>query len=155
MLCWKGAAACVKRHGREIDWYPETSMSLWAKANKNYHATKKKQDINWWTEWVCRPLASFVVVCLMPTRVTPNQVTIMSFLVALVSASMLVLLPSWSGGIVAALVFEASFVLDCADGQLARARETPSPLGHHFDFLLDEIKAFLIYAAITVRLYQS
>src|SRR5262249_8602723 len=57
------------------------------------------------------------------------------------------------GAIVAALVFELSFVLDCVDGQLARIRKTASTIGHHLDFLMDEIKAFFVFGAVTVRLW--
>ena len=55
----------------------------------------------------------------------------------------------------AALVFEFSFVLDCADGQLARLRKIASPVGHLLDFLMDELKAMLLFACVAVRLWQD
>jgi phosphatidylglycerophosphate synthase len=118
-----------------------------------YRASKKKKDINFWTEWVCRPPAAAVVYALQGTRVTPNQVTFLATFVAFGSCALFILLPGWWGAIVAALVFEASFVLDCVDGQLARIRKTASTIGHHLDFLMDEIKAFFVFGAITVRLW--
>jgi phosphatidylglycerophosphate synthase len=118
-----------------------------------YRASKKKQDINWWTEWVCRPPAAVLVFALRGTRVTPNQVTFLATFVAFGACALFIVLPGWWGAIVAALVFELSFILDCVDGQLARVRRTASPLGHHLDFLMDEIKAFFVYGAVTVRLY--
>jgi phosphatidylglycerophosphate synthase len=51
------------------------------------------------------------------------------------------------------LLFELSYVLDCADGMLARWRGTASPVGHLLDFLMDEIKAFVLLAAIATRLF--
>ena len=57
--------------------------------------------------------------------------------------------------IAAAAVFELSFVLDCADGQLARLRKIASPLGHLLDFLMDELKAMLILAVVAVRLWRE
>ena len=51
-------------------------------------------------------------------------------------------------------MFELSFVLDCVDGQLARLRKTVSTIGHHLDFLMDEIKAFFVFGAVTVRLWR-
>ena len=119
-----------------------------------YRASKKKKDINLWTEWVCRPPAAIFVYALQSTRVTPNQVTFFATFLAFVSAAMFILLPGWSGAIAAALVFEVSFVFDCVDGQLARVRKTASPIGHHLDFLMDEIKAFFIFGAVTVRLWR-
>jgi phosphatidylglycerophosphate synthase len=55
--------------------------------------------------------------------------------------------------IAAVLVFELSYVLDCADGMLARWRGSASPVGHLLDFLMDELKAFCLLAAVAVRLF--
>ncbi|MFH0903477.1 MAG: CDP-alcohol phosphatidyltransferase family protein [Pseudomonadota bacterium] len=119
-----------------------------------YRASKKKKDINFWTEWVCRPPAAAIVLLLKDTRITPNQLTFVATLVAMVSAALFVVLPGWWGAVVAALVFEASFVLDCADGQLARLRKQASPVGHYLDFLMDEIKAFIVFGAVAIRLWR-
>jgi len=119
-----------------------------------YRASKKKHDINLWTEWVCRPPAAVLVWALKGTRITPNQITFLATLVAFGSCAMFVLCPGWWGAVAAAVVFELSFVLDCVDGQLARVRKTASPIGHHLDFLMDEIKAFFVFAAIAVRLWR-
>lgn len=120
-----------------------------------YRASKKKKDINLWTEWVCRPPAAVLVWLLQGTRVTPNQVTFLSAVVAAGSAAMFALLPGHLWLVAAALVFELSFVLDCVDGQLARVRRTASPLGHLLDFLMDELKAMLLFGCIAVRLWQD
>ncbi len=128
--------------------------SAWSEIAAIYRASKKKKDINWWTEWVCRPPAAIFVWLWKDGRITPNQVTFLATLVALGSCAMFILLPGWSGAIAAALVFELSFVLDCVDGQLARVRKTASPLGHHLDFLMDEIKAFFVFGAVTVPLWR-
>jgi hypothetical protein len=129
-------------------------MAFFSEVAAIYRASKKKKDINLWTEWVCRPPAAVLVLLLKNTRVTPNQVTFAATLLAFVSAGLFIGLPGWWGAIVAALVFELSFVLDCVDGQLARVRKTSSLIGHHLDFLMDEIKAFFIFGAVTVRLWR-
>jgi hypothetical protein len=88
-----------------------------------YRASKKKKDINWFTEWIARPPAAVVVYLLRGTPITPNQVTFLSAFVCIAACAMLVLLPGhlWLG--LAILTLEISFVLDCADGQLARVRK--------------------------------
>jgi phosphatidylglycerophosphate synthase len=75
--------------------------------------------------------------------------------VAAGAAAMLILLPGHLGLIVAALVFEFSFVLDCVDGQLARLRKIASPVGHLLDFLMDELKAMFMFGAVAIRLWQE
>ena len=120
-----------------------------------YRASKKKQDINWFTEWVARPPAAVVVYLLRNTRITPNQITFGSALVAAVACALFVAWSTWTGLIVAAAVFEFSFVLDCADGQLARHRKIASPIGHLLDFLMDELKAMLLFGCVAVRLWRE
>lgn len=128
---------------------------MWNDIVAIYRASKKRKDINWWTEWVCRPPAAVVVYFLRNTPITPNQVTFLSALVAAGSGLMFALLPGHLWLVLAALVFEFSFVLDCADGQLARLRKIASPLGHLLDFLMDEIKAMFIFACVAYRLWHG
>ena len=120
-----------------------------------YRASKKKQDINWFTEYVARPPAAIVVYALRGTPITPNQVTFLSAVFAAGAGAILAGLLGWTWLVVAAVVFEVSFVLDCADGQLARLRKTASPLGHLLDFLMDELKAMLIFGCVAVRLWRE
>lgn len=145
---------------------------MWSEIAALYRASKKKKDINWFTEWIARPPAAVVVYFLRNTRITPNQITFLSAIVAAAACAMFALWPSaqaapwtvdhltaWSADrtllVVAVLVFEFSFVLDCADGQLARLRKIASPIGHLLDFLMDELKAMLLLACVTVRLWQE
>ena len=121
---------------------------------ETYRLTKKTPDLLW-NEYVCRPVAAVLVHALSGSRITPNQVTLASLLVAVVAAALLIVLPGYAGLVVAVVVYEISYVLDCADGMLARLRNVQSVPGHLFDFLMDEIKAFLILGASSVRLYSD
>lgn len=128
---------------------------MWSEVATIYKSSKKKRDINRFTEYIARPPAAVVVWFLAKTPITPNQVTFLSAVVAAGAAAMFALLPGYTWLLAAALVFEFSFVLDCADGQLARLRKIASPLGHLLDFLMDELKAMFIYGAIAIRLWQD
>jgi phosphatidylglycerophosphate synthase len=122
------------------------------RARTIYRQSQKPQD-NFWNTWVSRPPAAVVVGLLEGTRVTPNQVTFASLAVFLVGAAVLVAWPTWPGLIVAALLGQASYILDCVDGQLARYKGLASPVGALLDFLMDEVKAFLLVGAAAVRLW--
>ena len=128
---------------------------MWNEIVAIYRASKKQRDINRFTEWVARPPAAVVVYFLRNTPITPNQVTFVSAAMAAGAAAMFVLLPGHLWLVLAALVFELSFVLDCVDGQLARLRKVASPIGHLLDFLMDELKAMFILGAVTVRLWRE
>ena len=119
-----------------------------------YRRTKKPKDILW-NRFVARPLAAVLLVPLQATRVTPNQVTLATLVVFAFGAAMLALCPGWRHLMIAVAILELSYVLDCVDGQLARLKGLSSPVGAHLDFLMDELKAFLLVAAVGVRLWRA
>lgn len=119
-----------------------------------YQKTKKPRDI-FWNKYVCRPPAAALVYALEGTRITPNQITLAAFAVAMCAAALIVFAPGYAGLLAGVLLFEASYVLDCVDGMLARWRGIQSTKGHLLDFLMDEIKAFVILAAVALRLFLT
>jgi phosphatidylglycerophosphate synthase len=119
-----------------------------------YRRTRKPKDILW-NRLVARPLAAVLLVPLRATRVTPNQITLLTLLVFAAGAAMLALWPGWRALVIAAGVIELSYVLDCVDGQLARLKGMSSPVGAHLDFLMDELKAFMLIAAVGIRLWLA
>lgn len=130
-------------------------MGMWTDITGIYRASKKRRDINWFTEHIARPPAAIFVYFFARTPITPNQVTFLSAVVAAAACAMFIFLPGHLWLVAAALVFELSFVLDCADGQLARLRKIASPLGHLLDFLMDELKAMLLLGSIAVRMWRD
>lgn len=119
-----------------------------------YRQTRKLPD-RFWNLWVCRPVAAVVVAAVHRTRITPNQITLAAFALASLSAVLIALAPGYWGLLGGVVLFELSYVLDCADGMLARWRKTASPSGHLLDFLMDEIKAFCVLAAAAIRLFNT
>ena len=86
-----------------------------------------------------RPLAALLVKALVPTPITPNQITIAACAVGSASG-----FAFYAGGygsslwmIVGAFLVFASIILDCSDGQLARVRGTASMFGRAMDGVAD------------------
>jgi phosphatidylglycerophosphate synthase len=119
-----------------------------------YRKTKKPKDILW-NRFVARPLAAVLLIPLAKSRITPNQITFLSLATFVAAMVLLALDRGHLGLVAAALVLELSYVLDCTDGQLARLKHQASPVGAHLDFLMDELKAFLLVAATGIRLWQA
>ena len=117
-----------------------------------YRRTRKPKDILW-NKLVARPLAAVVIVPLARTAITPNQITLATLPVFLAGAALIAFRPGWGALLGGVGILELSYVLDCADGQLARLKGTSSPVGAHLDFLMDELKAFVLVAAVSVRLW--
>ena len=122
------------------------------RAREIYTKTRKVPDL-FWNAYVCRPIAALLLSVVERTKVTPNQITLSSLVVAGAAAAVLIGVPGYAGLVLGVVVFELSYVLDCADGMLARQRGIASDVGHLLDFLIDEIKAFVVLSAVATRLY--
>lgn len=129
-------------------------MGIFSEIAQTYRDSRKSQDILWNT-YVARPLAAVLVAVLRRTPVTPNQVTILGAIVFFGVVAALVGWPGIGGLVAAAVILELAYILDCADGQLARVTGKTSPVGSYFDFLIDEVKALLLVGACAVRAWQS
>ena len=127
---------------------------MFARIAEVYRRTRKPKDLLW-NRFVARPLAAVVLVPLESTRITPNQVTLGTLLVFAAAVAALVVDTRWCALLLGVALLEFAYVLDCVDGQLARLRGTSTPIGAHLDFLMDELKAFLLVAAVGVRLWRG
>jgi phosphatidylglycerophosphate synthase len=119
-----------------------------------YRATRKKHDLVF-NVYLMRPIAALVVAFFAKTSITPNQVTLLNLFIFVVSMGLFVALPDYRGGLIAVLVLELSYCLDCVDGMLARFKKIASKEGHLFDFFTDEIKAVLLAAALPIRFWRG
>ena len=77
-------------------------------------------------------------------QVTPNQVTVLSFIVSL-SATYLYFVGKLFTG---ALIWHLGFIFDCVDGCLARKLKKTSKFGEKLDHTLDKVKKALAIIAI-------
>ncbi len=82
---------------------------------------------------------------LLVNRVTPNQMTVLSFLVGVMSA----LLAAMDARI-AAVVYQLSSIIDGCDGEIARASLSQSKLGGYIDSILDRFVDFLFLAILAL-----
>jgi phosphatidylglycerophosphate synthase len=91
--------------------------------------------------WLHRPLAYGFVALVYRTSITPNQVTLLSTLVGVAAGACFLVgtqaLLVWGG-----VLLWTSAILDGADGILARAKQSFSPLGRAIDGTADLVVAF-------------
>jgi phosphatidylglycerophosphate synthase len=85
-------------------------------------------------------------------RVTPNQITVLGFLVALLACLLLARGRYWQG-VLGAFLLYASWVLDCLDGTLARLTFAESELGRNLDTLLGHLTNLLIFSSLIWAVY--
>lgn len=95
-------------------------------------------------------ISLFVTWVLCKTPVTPNQVTIASIICALICGIF------YASGmfIWGSLFLFLSHMLDCTDGNLARAKETFSAFGRWLDFIGNRTGEVFIFFGITLYFYR-
>lgn len=123
---------------------------MFAESRRIYRQSLKPAD-SYFNLYLARPLAAPLVATLAKTRITPNQVTLLSMVIAVAGFSALAALPGTLGLVLGIIGIELAYIFDCADGQLARVTGRTSPVGGELDFLMDEFKAYLLVGAIATR----
>jgi phosphatidylglycerophosphate synthase len=100
----------------------------------------------WWVVFVGDPIAIRLVWLLLRVWpwVTPNAITGASLAAGLLAA--LAFASGWY--VTGAIAFQLSFVLDCADGKLARWHRAASPRGEYWDGVVNN----LVYGAAVIGL---
>jgi len=94
-----------------------------------------------------RPLASLIVRAVYRTKVTPNQLTYLSFVIGLAGAYFF-FRGKQAFFAVGGILAQLSSIVDCADGMLARVRHEMSEFGAYLDLILDRLGEFFLVAGI-------
>jgi phosphatidylglycerophosphate synthase len=92
-----------------------------------------------WDTYLTLPLSLPISELLSRTRVKPNTISVISLLVAVIAACFFYC-GSYLCLIIGAIIFHISYILDCADGYIARKNNMASKFGHWIDHTFDEIK---------------
>ncbi len=95
-----------------------------------------------------RPLSARLSARLAATGITPNQITIISFLISLTGAGLLSV-GAFATGVVGGLLVQAASVIDGCDGEIARLKHLSSPRGAWLDTVLDRYADVAITLAVT------
>ena len=95
-----------------------------------------------------RPLSRRLSARLAATGITPNQITVISFLISLTGAGLLSV-GAFAAGVVGGLLVQAASVIDGCDGEIARLKHLSSPRGGWLDTILDRYADVAITLAVT------
>ena len=87
-------------------------------------------------------------------KMTPNQVTLISFAVGLLSAYQFSKGNFWAI-FIGAVLLQLSIIIDCVDGELARYTRQFSQLGAWLDAITDRIKEYLVFFALAYGAAKS
>ena len=87
---------------------------------------------HWVADAYLRRFSPYLTRQLLPTRITPNGVTVVMVLFGFLAGPAL-LLPGLAGGLLCVAATQLQMLWDCCDGELARWRQQFSPAGVFYD----------------------
>lgn len=109
--------------------------------------TFKKKDA-WWTVLLVDPIAARLILPVANrTNITPNQLSIASFIIGM-TAALCFYLGSYLALVIGALLYHISFIIDCMDGKIARLKGTGTSFGILLDISLDHVRVALCGVAL-------
>lgn len=105
----------------------------------------------WWSRVFATPMANFILSGIADwSFITPNRLTMLSFLLTILTV-IFILSDLSKNLLIAGIVLQLAYIIDCMDGQLARYRQTVSKRGAFFDKLSDYIKFPLVLLGLTME----
>lgn len=90
----------------------------------------------------------------LKTPLTPNAITLLAMSIGLAAAAAF----SYGGyaiGMLGALLFQLSSIVDCCDGEIARIKHLESPFGDRLDVLADNVVHVAIVTGIAWTAYRD
>ncbi|MCX4626519.1 DUF5941 domain-containing protein [Streptomyces sp. NBC_01443] len=111
--------------------------------------TAVKSRDGFFTTFFISPYSRYIARWCARRGLTPNQVTTASLITALIAAGCAATGERW-GYVAAGVLLLVSFVLDCADGQLARYSLQYSTMGAWLDATFDRAKEYSFYAGLAL-----
>jgi phosphatidylglycerophosphate synthase len=108
----------------------------------------RSEPVGNWSKWVIHPFSDRILLIIANhSSLRPNNLTVISFLVALVSA-VFFYQGDYKYLIIGGLLYELSFALDAMDGTLARLKNMKSHLGAFIDPYCDIWKGIILSNAL-------
>ena len=104
------------------------------------------------TRILSRPASRVLTRMFLNTPISPNQITIISFFVGLMSA-FLFFQGNYESSVIASALLVLSTWIDGADGEIARLKFMESDIGKKLDIYCDNVIHFLIFTAIGCGIY--
>ncbi len=106
-----------------------------------------RPDDGFYSTFVLRRASKPLTALALRLHLTPNQVSVFSLGVGLVAALSFAT-GSWWGLLAGAVLMQASLIIDCVDGEVARFTRSFSDLGAWIDASTDRIKEYAAYAGL-------
>ncbi|MCU1638932.1 MAG: CDP-alcohol phosphatidyltransferase [Microbacteriaceae bacterium] len=119
-------------------------------------AQKPGAGVPAYTRWVNRRLARYAAAAAYALGWTPNAVTVVSAAFSGAALLLLIVVPTTPMlGLAIASLLAIGYLLDSADGQVARLSKSGSPAGEWLDHVVDAVRTPAIHLAVLVGLWRT
>src|SRR5262249_37403488 len=123
-------------------------------AQSTLYARLGREGDGWLTRLVDRRISRALTRLLLPTGVSPNQITLLSLMLG-ISSGLLYSMGAYWSAVSGALVFLLSTIIDGCDGEVARLSFLESKLGRYLDIIGDNVVHLFLFAGIAVGLTRG
>lgn len=106
------------------------------------------------TRILSRSASNLMTQAVIDTSLTPNQITVFSFILGLVSVGFFAI-GGYTCGVLGAVLLVISTWVDGVDGEIARIKMMESPMGAKLDIFCDNVIHFLLFLSIGLGLAAS
>jgi phosphatidylglycerophosphate synthase len=124
-----------------------------AEAEHRLYAHLGRSGDGWFTRLVDRHLSRVLTRVLLPTGISPNQVTVGSIAIGIAGGCCFAL-GTPRAAMIGALLFLASTIVDGCDGEIARLTFRESAFGARLDILGDNVVHLFLFGGIAAGLYR-
>ncbi len=126
-------------------WVDIDDEKAFKKTEKKLLDNLKKTSDGPVSRYINRPISTRISKYLVKTNITPNQVSLFSFILCCIGASMF-FLGEYPYLLLGGIIAQISSVIDGCDGEIARLKFQASDFGGWFDAVLDRYAdAFLLF----------
>jgi len=148
LLASEGRVRAV--HGPEEPWFDIDDHRSIEKAERQLLRELKKTTDGPVSRYINRPVSLRITRYLINTPLTPNQLSFLSFLAAVVAGGVFAL-KGYAALVIGAVLAQFSSILDGCDGEVARLKSQTSEFGGWFDAVLDRYADAFVLLGLTIH----
>lgn len=143
-----GRVKVVEARPDSGDWYhPVRGHRGAAAAERVLFRSLRGQFEGFVDTYFNRKISAVLTRLFLSLKLSPNAVTWLSIAIGL-AAALLFGMGSYAAGLIGALLFQLSAIVDCCDGEMARLTFSESKSGEQLDLIGDNVVHMAIFAGI-------
>jgi phosphatidylglycerophosphate synthase len=143
-----GRATVVEIYSQSPYWSVNVQDADGAReAERVLFRSLRGQYEGWVDTYFNRKVSALLSRLFLALRFSPNAITMVATAIGLLAAAAFAR-GSYAAGLVGALLFQLSAIVDCCDGEVARLTFRESPFGEQLDIMTDNVVHVAIFAGI-------